>query len=109
MHTAWAHWIDSETEEEVNDEGDMFLQPDGTVLEKGVNEDGSTYEELWEDLAASVTGKDQERVSYVLRADDPASRTRGMCIRIGEWIQGALRVGDEFTVTRWHWSMEQVS
>jgi Protein HRI1 len=109
MHTAWAHWIDSETEDEVNDEGDMFLQPDGTVLEKGVNEDGSTYEELWEELDAKVTGKDERRVSYVLRVEDPGKRTRGMCIRIGEWIQGTLRVGEEFTAVRWRWSVEQVS
>jgi hypothetical protein len=108
-HTTWAHWIDSDTEGEVNDEGDMFLQPDGTVLEKGVNEDGSTYEELWEELEAEITGRDEKRVSYVLRAEEPAKRMRGMCIRIGEWIQGILRVGEEFTVVRWQWSTEEVS
>jgi hypothetical protein len=109
MHTAWDHWIDSETEEEVNDEGDMFLQSDGTVLEKGVNEDGTTYEELWEDLGIRVVGRDEKRVSYVLRAEDLSKRTRGMVIRIGEWIQGTLRVGNEFTVVRWMWDAEEVS
>jgi len=109
MHTAWAHWIDSDTEEEVNDEGDMFLQPDGMVLEKGVNEDGSTYEELWEELKPRRTGKDEKMVSYVLRVDHRERKARGMCIRIGEWIQGTLRVGEEFTVVRWMWSAEEVS
>ena len=109
MHTAWAHWIDSDTEEEVNDEGDMFLQSDGTVLEKGINEDGEMYEELWEELGGQITGKDKLHVSYVLRAEDALKRTRGMVIRIGEWIQGTLRVGEEFTVSRWQWSTEYVS
>jgi hypothetical protein len=108
-HTAWAHWVDSETEDEVNDEGDMFVQPDGTVLEKGVNADGSTYEELWEELEARAVGRDQKRMSYVLRAEEPARRTRGMVVRIGEWVQGTLRVGEEFTVVRWQWSVEEVS
>ena len=109
MHTVWDHWIDSETEEEVNDEGDMFLQSDGTVLEKGVNEDGSTYEELWEDLEAKVVGRDEKLVSYVLRVEDGERRARGMCIRIGKWIQGTLRVGSDFTVVRWMWDAEEVS
>ncbi len=109
MHTAWAHWIDSDTEDEVNDEGDMFLQPDGTVLEKGVNADGSTYEELWEELAAQITGEDKRRVSYVLRAEEPGKRMRGMLVRIGEWIQGTLRMGEDFTVVRWQWSEQRVS
>jgi len=109
MHTVWDHWIDSETEEEVNDEGDMFLQSDGTVLEKGVNEDGSTYEELWEDLEAKVVGRDEKLVSYVLRVEDRERRARGMCIRIGKWIQGTLRVGSDFTVVRWMWDAEEVS
>jgi hypothetical protein len=103
------HWVDSETEEEISDEGDMYLQPDGTVLEKGVDGDGSAYEELWEDPEAKVVGKDSGRVSYVLRTEDLGRRTRGMCVRIGEWIQGTLRVGKEFTVVRWQWVGEQVS
>jgi hypothetical protein len=109
MHTKWKHWIDSDTEEEVKDEGDMFLQSDGTVLEEGVNEDGSTYEELWEEAEGKITGNDKLHVSYVLRAEDSSKRTRGMVIRIGEWIQGTLRVGSEFTVSRWQWSMEKAS
>jgi hypothetical protein len=108
-HTAWSHWIDSETMGEVNDEGDMYLQPDGTVLEKGVNADGSTYEELWEELDAQVTGKDKSRVSYVLRIDEPSKQTKGLLTRIGEWIQGTLKVGDQMTVVRWEWSAEDVS
>lgn len=108
-HTAWSHWIDSGTMDEVNDEGDMYLQLDGTVLEKGVNTDGSTYEELWEELDAQITGKDRSRVSYVLRADEPSKEMRGILIRVGEWIQGTLKVGAQMTVVRWQWSAEDVS
>jgi hypothetical protein len=53
----WEHWVDSKVTnaEEVKDEGDMFLQDNGEVLESGnmVNpETGKVekYEECWVDL-----------------------------------------------------------
>jgi hypothetical protein len=112
-HTVWSHWIDSDTLEEVRDEGDMYPQPDGTVLETGVMPNPETglemdYEELWEDLDTKSVGEEKQYVCYVLRMDEPSASARGMVIRIGEWIQGIVRVGEHITVTRLHYDVQEV-
>ena len=43
-------------------------------------------------------------VSCVLQHDDAAKRSRGMVIRVGQFCQGVLRVGDEFAAERWEWT-----
>ena len=114
-HTAWSHWIDSKTLDEVNDEGDMVSQPDGTVLEKGVNKDPvtgaitNTYEESWLDLDAELTGHEKQHPCFVLRVDEPSKQARGMAIRIGQYVQGILRLGNQMTLVRWQWSVDEVS
>jgi hypothetical protein len=113
-HTVWSHWIDSDTLEEVKDEGDMRPQADGTVLETGTMtnlETGGemTYEELWEDLEANVVGREKEKICLVLRMEEPEKEARGYLIRIGEYIQGLVRSGDQVTAIRWQYSGEEVS
>lgn len=107
-HTVWDHWIDSRTDNPDSDEGDMWVQPNGDILEKGKNSDPVTgeeteYEELWHDLEVEAFGKKHNRSSLVMRADEPARNIRGMAIKIGGWCEGILKVGDELTVERWEW------
>ena len=113
-HTVWSHWIDSDTLEEVKDEGDMHPQADGTVLETGTMtnpETGGemTYEELWEDLEANIVGAEKEKACLVLRMEEPEKKAKGYLIRIGEHIQGLVRSEDEVSAIRWQYSGEEVS
>ncbi|KAM3074987.1 holocytochrome c synthase [Clarireedia jacksonii] len=77
------------------------------VLEKGamVNPESGKiedYEELWEDLDIQKVGNEKSWVSWVLRTRSKGEE-KGMVIRIGKWIQGVLRSGDEFSVGQWKW------
>jgi hypothetical protein len=108
-HTEWSHWVDSKTTEEVRDEGDMYPQENGEVLEygsmvnpaKGVME---KYEECWVDLSPRVIPPEKGFVSWVLKCEDVERGVKGKVIRIGEYIQGVLRKGDGISVGRWMWS-----
>ena len=107
-HTVWDHWIDSHSNNPDSDEGDMWLQPNGDILEKGKNKDPVTgeeteYEELWHDLHVEAFGKKDNRSSLVIRADDPERSAKGMAIKIGGWCEGILKMEDELTVERWEW------
>lgn len=107
-HTVWDHWIDSRSNNPDPDEGDMWVQPNGDILEKGKSKDTATgeeieYEELWHDLHVEAFGKKDNRSSLVIRADNPERNIRGMAIKIGGWCEGILRVEDELTVERWEW------
>lgn len=107
-HTIWNHWIDSTTTNPVKDEGDMYPQSDGTVLEYGSMPHLKTgkvtkYEECWEDVEPALVGDEEEFVSWVLTCGDPELETIGMLIRIGEVIQGIVRKGGEVSVVRWEW------
>ena len=107
-HTVWDHWIDSRTNDPDSDEGDMWVQPNGDILEKGKNKDPATgeeteYEELWHDLQVEAFGKKHNRSSLVMRADLPQRNIKGMAIKIGSWCEGILKVEDELTVERWEW------
>ena len=107
-HTVWDHWIDSRTNNPDSDEGDMWAQPNGDVLERGKNTDPVTgeeieYEELWRDLQVEAFGKKHNRSSLGMRDDEPGKKTRGMAIKIGGWCEGILKVEDELTVERWEW------
>ena len=59
--------IDSEkNEDDIKDEGDMFVQEDGTILERGESIDPETgarqeYEELWQDLDIEPIGSKGKR------------------------------------------------
>lgn len=98
-HTVWSHWIDSKTTDNVQDEGDMWPMDNGDVLEKGAMPRPTTgeitsYEEVWRDLDVEQS----VRVSGVWKVD---SSTKGMVIRIGEWMEGITRDNVGVTVERW--------
>jgi hypothetical protein len=41
---------------------------------------------------------------YVLQHENAARQSRGTVIRVGQFCQGVLRVGDEFAAERWEWT-----
>ena len=105
-HNVWDHWVDSQSDELVSDEGDMSLREDGTVLEEGVNidpTDGSRqkYEELWEDLPIEAMGKKGNRSSIVVRHDDSDNGSSGLVVKVGGYCQGILKKDRLLTVERW--------
>ncbi|OCK85794.1 hypothetical protein K432DRAFT_227934 [Lepidopterella palustris CBS 459.81] len=110
-HSIWEHWVDSNVPPDVPaaaDEGDMYPQPDGRTLESGqmVNPATGTltaYEEMWRDIPVAAIGSDNTKSSVVITIDEPAQQTRGMIIRIGQWCQGLLKIGNEVTVERWEY------
>ncbi|KAG9232783.1 hypothetical protein BJ875DRAFT_505772 [Amylocarpus encephaloides] len=112
-HTEWTHWVDSKTMDEVKDEGDMFPKEDGSneVLERGAMVNPATgqvedYQEFWVDIEPTKLEGEEERRSWVLKTvteDDEGRVVRGMIVRIGEYIEGVLRVGEDVGVRRWQW------
>jgi hypothetical protein len=113
-HTVWTRWVDSQTFDQVMDEGYMYPQPDGTVLEKGemVRIDTgkmTRYEEVWEDYCPVITGTDEKIVEVILNCEDVEKEAKGVLARIGGWIQAILRSGKDVTVVRWQWISSDVS
>ncbi|KAJ8069926.1 hypothetical protein OCU04_000335 [Sclerotinia nivalis] len=116
-HTQWIHEIDNKIRNPgPNDRDEGFMYPvRGTneVLEKGAMVNPETgkledYEELWEDLEVEMMeGKKSDYfMSWVLKTKGTDGEVNGMVIRIGEWIQGVKRNGDEFSVFRWKWNIK---
>ncbi|KAL9580778.1 MAG: hypothetical protein Q9212_004288 [Teloschistes hypoglaucus] len=106
--STWEHWIDSRTDEPVEDKGEMISLADGDVLEKGVMRDEETgkmeeYEELWTEMPLETLGFDEGNLCVVFKVEEDEGRTRGMVIKIGGWCQGILKKGDGVTVERWCW------
>ena len=78
------------------------------VLEKGRMANPATgkltdYEEVWIDLDIVKVGTKEKFVSWVLTVEGSDPLLRGMAMRIGEWIQAILRVGDIVSISRWKW------
>ena len=104
--STWDHWIDSKTHTPVPDSGEMYLQPNGDVLERGVQKHPITglecvYEELWSDDPVRATGDDSERICTVVKAENLELQTKGLVVRAGQYCQGMMEVGDDLTVERW--------
>ena len=114
-HGVWTHEVDSRTrhpERDAPDEGDTSPHPtmEGVTLEKGRMrhpESGEVreYEEAWRGVEVSAVRG--ERVSVVLEMEMAASEERGVIVRVGQFCQGIVRVGDEIVVERWVWSDEE--
>lgn len=111
MHSTWTHWIDSRytNVENVTDEGDMFPLTDNRTLEKGsmLNPDTgkvTEYEEVWNDEKVESQREDGKVDVVVLVLDGYEGKATGMVVRVGQWCQGVMRVGDNHVVVeRWGW------
>lgn len=111
-HSIWHHWVDSHhaNAEEVIDEADMYPQTDGRTLEIGRMVNAATgkmtdYEELWKDVEPLVTSSEEAipKACVVLQLQDDAHKARGMVMRLGQFCQGVLRVGESVNLERWQW------
>ncbi|KAF2771477.1 hypothetical protein EJ03DRAFT_349490 [Teratosphaeria nubilosa] len=141
----WNHCIDSRTDspEDVKDTGEILSMPDGTSLERGkmVNPNRPAagevpYEELWKDVLAhpvaelplarleDVNGNSvteappvPARICIVIELKDEHDRARGMVVRVGQFVQGILKLtslsdrepGASTTVEGWAWSDRSTS
>lgn len=108
QHSLWEHWIDSKSDNPSVDEGDMWPQPNGDVLERGTQKHPVTgldceYEELWGELDVEVVGNEKSRISVVLETEISDKNARGLVVRVGRWCQGILQIGDKLTIERWQW------
>ncbi|KAL8861605.1 MAG: hypothetical protein Q9178_002130 [Gyalolechia marmorata] len=109
--STWHHWIDSLSDEPVEDKGEMIDLEDGNTLEKGESVDQETgevkrYEELWEELHWSKgMERDDERLCHVMvkQTDNDPGAISGMAIRIGGYAQGILKDRQGLTIERWEW------
>jgi len=109
-HSVWEHWVDSKSENPGPDEGDMYLQENGDVLEKGTQKHPETgeevaYEELWTELEIDVIPEEGGRYSTVLKHE--SENARGLFVRVGGWCQGVLKEGSKLTVERWRWASQE--
>ena len=115
-HGVWTHDVDSRTahpEDERPDEGQTSPHPDmeGVSVERGemwypVTGAINAYEELWKDVEVmEVSGEGGgKRVSVVLEVGlDGVGEAKGAVVRVGQFCQGILRVGEEITAERWSW------
>jgi hypothetical protein len=79
--------------------------PGGRTLETGKMVNPATgreteYEEVWRSAEPLASMKD---VVVVLRTRDDNPGRRGMVVRVGQYVQGILRDGDDVMVQRREW------
>ncbi|KAI9757286.1 MAG: hypothetical protein M4579_003497, partial [Chaenotheca gracillima] len=124
-HTVWHHSIDSHSRNPQSDEGDMYPQPDGGVLEKGSMANPATgkvtdYEEMWDDEDVTVIGGDSQRVCVVLEMEHDTGGSepmKGIVIRVGSRCHGLVIGGREgesnserkVDLEKWVWKSESSS
>lgn len=110
QHSSWHHWIDSRNIELEPDEGDMWPQENGDVLEKGCMRHPTSgkkvaYEELWADIVIlpirSHSKNTAERKCVVLKSDSDG--TKGLIIRVGQYIQGMMRSSEGLRLVQFEW------
>lgn len=117
VRSAWKHWVDNRLvdADSVKDEGTMYPHGAGRTLEKGSMTNPATgkltdYEEMWVDVepvatASALNGEtDTKKASVVLMLEDDQRQTRGMVVRVGQYCQGVLRAGGDFSLERWEWT-----
>ena len=112
-HCTCEHLIDTRTvkPELVTDEGDMYPMSNGRSLEKGkmVNPYNPAageqeYEEGWVDIPVVSQRKDGKLETAVVQLQEDHVGARGMIVRVGQIVQGILRVREDYALERWIWS-----
>jgi hypothetical protein len=113
----WQHWVDSRDSSGRNtakDVGRCHPQPNGDTLELGsmINPETGTeteYEELWGTATIESTdprGPKAKHVVVLQMVEKPPdngtdSPSKGMAIRVGQFIQGIVVHNGLVTVERW--------
>ncbi|KAH8726590.1 hypothetical protein GQ44DRAFT_600458, partial [Phaeosphaeriaceae sp. PMI808] len=105
----WTHWVDSRytvgTPNIPVDEGLMYAISPDLSLEHGHAYHPhlsriSSHEEMWRDEAVQgVCGG--KKVCIVMRMCDDASGARGVVVRLGQYVQGIVMVGERVGGERW--------
>ena len=86
----------------VRDEGDMFVQDNGEILEAGRMVNPATgREEVYEECWVDVEILEGDNTGWVARLQSEGNRVRGVVVRLGGWLQGFLRRDEECVVGRW--------
>lgn len=113
VHGTWHHWVSNRDAnvDGVVDEGDNHSLPNDRTLETGnmtnpATGEATDYEEIWLDAPVLSTGKGEGKLCAVLVLEDGEHEARGMVVRVGQFCQGVLRVGEGFTLERWEWREE---
>ncbi|KAH7139532.1 hypothetical protein B0J11DRAFT_46313 [Dendryphion nanum] len=106
------HAVDAGAEDVLPDEGDMYVVGEGLDLEVGKMWNPGlgiwqVYEEMWEDV--KVKNVEGVKVAVVLRLETPEARARGIVVRVGQFCQGILRVGEDWVVERWEFERRDVA
>lgn len=115
MHSNFDLWIDSTTieAENVSDEGDMHILPNGDILEAGRTIDPASghdceYEEIWSVEDIQVTNLTTEnKPEYLCLQMNNGKHQRGRVIVLGQYCQGIQRDGNNVTVERWVWESDK--
>ncbi|KAF2761239.1 hypothetical protein EJ05DRAFT_497789 [Pseudovirgaria hyperparasitica] len=112
-HSVWRHVIDSKVpfdETPPVDEGDIYPQRDsnisyeyGAMVNPATNE-MTDYQEVWRDLDCLSLDTDGMKSCSVLTTENTEHKIRGIIIRVGQYCQALLKVGDEINVERWHYT-----
>ncbi|KAF1920750.1 hypothetical protein BDU57DRAFT_509188 [Ampelomyces quisqualis] len=131
-HSVWTHWVDSRVAiggQVPVDEGDMYPINDALTLEHGhafhpALRRVSGHEEMWRDIPVTITSPTpfttasakkaaakstthvplaRHKICMVLRHSSNISR--GLIIRLGQFIQGILVKENEVTAERWEWTV----
>lgn len=101
-HGKWAHPIDSMTDFDAVDEGDLFLLANGDVMEVGMmwNPKSGTMEMYKEYWTAPTPKPDRVTPSVVVVTEDGG---KGIIVRVGDYCQGIYQSsnGQEFWLERW--------
>lgn len=73
------------------------------VIEDPVTGERIEYDELSVDMPIQPNGCDGLRKSVVLMLQDDEHAVRGMVVRVGDWCQGLVQMGQDVSVERWRW------
>lgn len=118
----WVHWVDSRVgagREAARDEGVVFSLGEGRFVEYGTAfqmELGRVagHEEGWvdvdvhadADVDVDVDAQGEKRnfkSCVVLRVHDDSRGVRGVVVRVGQYVQGIVQVGDRVATERWEY------
>lgn len=96
------------------DEGDMYAISDMLTLEHGHAfhphlKAAKSHEEMWEDedilstAPSSSATNSGSKICAVLKLQDDKKGVRGVCVRLGQYVQGIAVMGNEVTAERWEY------